>query len=81
LVHARVPRRIRAHSIFLRKSLSKVADDFDPYPTNLPYIEVPVAPVPRLGGKIVWSEVQYLCYIVKPYKIGSAVLNFYIGFF
>jgi hypothetical protein len=33
---ARVP---RARGIFLRKSLhvSKVADDFDPYITNIPY--------------------------------------------
>jgi hypothetical protein len=51
-----------ARGIFLRKSLSKVADDFDPYLTNIPYIRgIPVAPVPRLYGKIVWSEVQYLC--------------------
>ena len=28
-------------------------------------------------GRLVWSEVQYLCYIVKRYETGSAV--FYIG--
>jgi hypothetical protein len=37
-----------------------------------------VAPVPRLDGKIVWSEVQYLYSIVKRYETGSAVL--YIEF-
>jgi hypothetical protein len=35
-------------------------------------------PVPRLDGEIVWSEVQYLCFIVKQYGTGSAV--FYMGF-
>jgi hypothetical protein len=40
--------------------------------------EVPVAPVPRLDCKIVWSEVQYLCSILKRHEIGSAV--FHIGF-
>jgi hypothetical protein len=35
-----------------------------------------VAPVPRLDGKIVWFEVQYLCYILERYGTGSTV--FYI---
>jgi hypothetical protein len=36
LVHARSARGSRG--IFLRKSLSKATDVFDPYPTNIPYI-------------------------------------------
>jgi hypothetical protein len=69
------PRASRARcacGITLKKSLSKVVDDLDPYPTNIPYIRgtVPVAPVLRLYGKIVWSEAQCLCYIVKRYDIG-----------
>jgi hypothetical protein len=31
-------RGFRARGIFLRKWVSKVADDFNPYPTNIPYI-------------------------------------------
>ena len=48
-----VLRGFHARKIFLGKSLSKVADSFEPYPTNIPSYEVPVAPVPRLDGKIV----------------------------
>ena len=35
---ARLARARRACGIFLKKSLSKVVDDLDPYPTNIPYI-------------------------------------------
>jgi hypothetical protein len=38
LVRARSARGFPARSIFLWKSLSKVADVFDQYPTNIPYI-------------------------------------------
>jgi hypothetical protein len=33
-----VLRGSHARGIFLGKSLSKVADNFEPYPTNIPYI-------------------------------------------
>jgi hypothetical protein len=38
LVRARSARGFHARGIFLEKSLSKIADVFDPYPTNIPCI-------------------------------------------
>jgi hypothetical protein len=80
LVRAQSARGFYTRGIFLGESLSKVADVFDPYPTNIPFIRGACGTcyAPRLDGKIVWYEAQYLCSIVKRYGNGSAV--FYIGF-